>query len=218
MSELKFSCPNCQQHIEADEGYAGVQIACPACKALMIVPGSPTPPSAQPTPPAPSLASAPPPPTTSGGCPSCGAPLARGAVLCIQCGYNLATKKRIVAGRVVPPGASMAPSGDVPWYKMPYPYIVGGIILLAALYYFGRDNPPLMLAFLGIAGLYSVTVHICVIVSAFKESTGTGFLTMCIPFYALYYVYKVSDSPTLQAYYSIALVINIILRFLPTGE
>ena len=115
-------------------------------------------------------------------------------------------------------GAAMAPSGEVPWYKTAYPYIGVLVLVLAALYYGGKTDPRLMLIFVGVLALYCVGVHILVVISAFKESVGTGFLTLCLPFYAIYYVFKVSENPTLQALYSAAVIINIILRFLPLKD
>jgi hypothetical protein len=41
MSEYKFSCPHCDQHIMVGEGYAGIQINCPACQKLIVVPEAP---------------------------------------------------------------------------------------------------------------------------------------------------------------------------------
>lgn len=38
MSEFKFACPRCDQHIACDESYYGVQINCPACSAPITVP------------------------------------------------------------------------------------------------------------------------------------------------------------------------------------
>jgi hypothetical protein len=38
MSDLKFSCPSCAQHIQCDESYAGEKIPCPACATLVRVP------------------------------------------------------------------------------------------------------------------------------------------------------------------------------------
>jgi hypothetical protein len=38
MSDLKFSCPSCAQHIQIDESYAGQKIPCPSCAALVRVP------------------------------------------------------------------------------------------------------------------------------------------------------------------------------------
>ncbi len=70
----------------------------------------------------------------------------------------------------------------------------------------------MMLAFLGTAVVYVLVVHIWAIVCAFKESVGTGFLTLCIPLYALYFVYKVSENEPLKLFYGVAVLINIGLR------
>lgn len=40
MSELKFNCPRCGQHLSGDESYAGMEIVCPACGNQVIVPGA----------------------------------------------------------------------------------------------------------------------------------------------------------------------------------
>ena len=122
-----------------------------------------------------------------------------------------------MAGRVVPPGSAMAP-GEPPWYKTAPPYIGVVVLLLSGLYIGGRTYPPMMLAFVVILALYCVGVHIIVVVAAFQDGMGQGFLTLCIPLYALYYVYKVSESSTLQLLYSSAVIINVILRFLPIKD
>jgi hypothetical protein len=67
MSEFKFSCPNCDQHIAADESWSGAQIQCPKCQSQIVVPRmavaalATTPPSPA-VPAAASPAPAPPPP------------------------------------------------------------------------------------------------------------------------------------------------------------
>jgi hypothetical protein len=38
MSDLKFTCPSCAQHIRCDESYAGERIPCPNCASLVRVP------------------------------------------------------------------------------------------------------------------------------------------------------------------------------------
>ena len=226
MSEIKFACPTCQQHIEADSGYAGMQISCPACKNPMVVPGSPV--LAAAPPPAPVLSYTPAPPPVSAatrapaaaaappasGCPSCGGVLPRGAVLCTQCGYNLATGERKVAGRKAALGKPSNTHYEAPWYQTAYPYLAVVLVVLGTLYYFGRTNPPLMLAFLGVAVVYCLTAHILVVISAFRESVGTGFLTLCVPFYGLYYVFKVSESETLRILYVTAYLLNLAIRFM----
>jgi len=179
----------------------------------MIVPGQPAAAmtAAPPTPvPVPATARA---PAATAGCPSCGAALPRGAVLCTKCGYNLATKQRTVAGRPAAPGRKMSPSGDVPWYKTAYPYIGVVLATLGVLYFLGRQNETMMMAFVLVAVLFYMTVHIMVLVAAFRESVGTGFLTLCVPFYAIYFVSKVSDSQTLKILYTAALIVGLTLKF-----
>jgi hypothetical protein len=41
MSEFKFFCPQCGQHILCDTGYSGKQIKCPICQKAIVVPQSP---------------------------------------------------------------------------------------------------------------------------------------------------------------------------------
>jgi DNA-directed RNA polymerase subunit RPC12/RpoP len=41
MNTLKFSCPPCGQHLEADEEQQGTQIQCPTCHATIAVPTLP---------------------------------------------------------------------------------------------------------------------------------------------------------------------------------
>jgi hypothetical protein len=43
MSELKFSCAHCGQHIACDEEGSGGQIECPAYQGALVVPGNPRP-------------------------------------------------------------------------------------------------------------------------------------------------------------------------------
>ena len=38
MSDIRFSCPKCQRHLQGDPGYAGRQITCPSCGTPFVVP------------------------------------------------------------------------------------------------------------------------------------------------------------------------------------
>ena len=44
MAEIKFTCPQCQQHIQCDASYRGARIQCPSCQQSILV--AATPPSA----------------------------------------------------------------------------------------------------------------------------------------------------------------------------
>jgi hypothetical protein len=41
MSEFKFECPHCQQHLACDEQFSGRQIQCPGCNHLIRIPPVP---------------------------------------------------------------------------------------------------------------------------------------------------------------------------------
>lgn len=41
MSDFKFACPFCQQHLQSDERLSGRQIQCPKCHHLIRVPPVP---------------------------------------------------------------------------------------------------------------------------------------------------------------------------------
>jgi len=41
MSEFKFECPHCEQHLKCDEQFSGRQIQCPRCQHLIRVPAIP---------------------------------------------------------------------------------------------------------------------------------------------------------------------------------
>ena len=48
MSEIKFACPQCGQHISGNEHWAGYRIQCPTCATTLTVPGALPPPAAAP--------------------------------------------------------------------------------------------------------------------------------------------------------------------------
>ena len=51
MAEIKFSCPQCGQHISGNEQWSGRQIQCPVCATSLTVPGAlPRPTAAAPAP------------------------------------------------------------------------------------------------------------------------------------------------------------------------
>jgi hypothetical protein len=41
MSEFKFGCPKCGQHLQCDERLAGRQIECPGCHYVIRIPPAP---------------------------------------------------------------------------------------------------------------------------------------------------------------------------------
>jgi hypothetical protein len=228
MSDIKFACPNCQQHIQCGAGYAGLEIPCPTCQVKMTVPtpvGAPVPAMAA----APALrtaASAPPPVAAASEaavgeptCPSCGNVVAPRAIMCVKCGTNLRTGQKMMTpgGR---PGAVRplaAVRGPVPWFKNPDVY--SGIVLAILLLTYGSSwlSPLGTLAYIAFLLLVIVAAAIIVLIAAFKDSAGTGFMTLCIPFYVFYFVYFKCESKLAKSMYSLAIIGQVALKFLPKG-
>jgi DNA-directed RNA polymerase subunit RPC12/RpoP len=195
MSDIKFSCPQCQQHIQADEGYGGMEIACPACSTRMIVPRvAPAPAAVTMVPSAP----VPVPP----------APVLRTSV----------AAQAPAAGQRFQPGAAAArpqsarvqrKPGPTNWLRTPYPYIGVVMVGFAVLFFLAKGSPPMLLAYVVAFVLYAVAVQIVVTVAAFRQSALTGVLTLLISPYALYFVLRKSESPFLKALYGSAVLIGL---------
>ena len=41
MNQFKFSCPQCEQHLQCDEQFSGREIQCPGCHHLIRIPPVP---------------------------------------------------------------------------------------------------------------------------------------------------------------------------------
>ena len=84
-------------------------------------------------------------------------------------------------------------SGGKEWMAGAVPMLV-----FLALFLLARSNPSLAFIFLGLQSLFSLGVAISLLVVAFGDSAGQGFLCLCLPFYALYFVYVRQNSPLLK--------------------
>lgn len=197
MSAIKFSCPGCGQHIECDAGYAGTQVNCPACQAAMVVPGTP---ASAPAPTAATIRAA------STTCPTCHAALPAGAIICTSCGYNLRTGQRIKPQTQAPvrvPKKATGGIGTGNWIA------ISLLVVFGALFGLGFMNETMAAVFQVAAILFFLAIHIMVVIAAFQEGAGQGLMTLCIPCYALYFVYARSENPTLKMLYSLALLVRL---------
>jgi hypothetical protein len=215
MSDIKFSCPSCQQHIQCEDNYGGMQINCPSCAAPMVVPQLPPPPTpstAPPPVPSPgavsrSAASAP------TGCPECGAALGRGAVLCTSCGYNLATRQKLS------PGAAAARRGATIKTKESWlasPLLWGGLVtvVLGGLFLLAKTNPEMVVVYAGVQALFALSMHITVVVFAFREGAGAGMLTLCLWPYTIYFVFTQLENQLVKLLYMLAVLSSLAMYML----
>jgi hypothetical protein len=86
---IDFPCPNCHGVLRAQEEFVGLTTRCPRCDGACLVPDPAQPAAAADAAvtTARALGDAPWPPGAT-ACPSCGAALAAGAVLCVGCGFD----------------------------------------------------------------------------------------------------------------------------------
>ena len=117
----------------------------------------------------------------------------------MSCGFNTVTRQKTLR-----PGAgrASAPAGPVPLYKNPNLYL--GVVLgvFGLLFALTWVVPLFQLVYLLVLLLYSVVVGLAVLVAAFQEDAGTGFMTLCVPFYVIYFLRSKCQSKLLQALYS----------------
>ena len=153
MSDFKFNCLHCGQHLSGDQRYAGLQIVCPACGKKFIVPGTSAPvrlgappvplaasPVPPPPPPLPSRPLPPPPPAQK----TCG--LAIASLVCsigsffvipfgfipgIICGHM--AKKKIAATPGLQ-GRGMAKAGLIIGYAALGVCVVGSVVFFALFF------------------------------------------------------------------------------------
>jgi uncharacterized paraquat-inducible protein A len=120
MSDIEFNCPKCNQHLEAPQDLAGVDIECPACETLLSVPAQQGPLTAAQIVGAAAAEEGAEDPESSPHkpfvraddrkvqCPSCDTSLESGTVICVDCGYNFKTRRKMSAA---PDEATVARSG-----------------------------------------------------------------------------------------------------------
>jgi len=165
------------------------------------------------------VASAPTVEQQSSQCPSCKRPMPPEAIVCVGCGYNRRLGQH-VSPAVMPGTAAAAPAagrqatgggiGVPAVLTQPWVVFVGPVLLFFTLALVGRENAGALIAYLVLSGVFVLGVGVWVLVMAFCDSIGTGVLTLCVPFYALYFVFGKNDNPYLKAACGAALMNSVI--------
>ena len=99
---IVVQCGTCKKQFQAGDHLAGKQVKCPGCQTVLLIPGGQSAPAADPHP-MDALLSDEIPLRHKGAagpaeikCPGCGTPVREDAVLCVDCGYNFRTGRKIV--------------------------------------------------------------------------------------------------------------------------
>jgi hypothetical protein len=145
-------------------------------------------------------------------CANCGGAMTPGAVICLNCGFNTQTGHKLDVS-VSKPKRDDGGATDFLGTNGPLFAGLGAVVIYAALAFVtnGISDPQSAVAtYYAFHMPFATAAWIFVLVLAFKESVGTGFLTLCVPCYILYFVYGVTDSRWAKFLYSASLVGNVI--------
>ncbi len=101
MPDITFSCPKCDQELEAPPDFIGEAVECPGCGAEIVVPNQKGPAKSGPNEPhddddeldedEEDLSEKP----DDDVCPECGAEMEPDSVLCLSCGYHTRLKRKM---------------------------------------------------------------------------------------------------------------------------
>ena len=127
-------------------------------------------------------------------CPGCRAPLAREAVVCVSCGYNMQTASQLKVKTKKPKRDSSAAPEALGMLLSPLAVTIAALGFFGILFAVALGNEGAAMGYLALQGLFALAFGVTVLVFAFMEGIGQGLLTLCVPFYIIYYVYGVCEN------------------------
>lgn len=157
-------------------------------------------------------------------CPSCGSAVQAGSVMCMNCGHNLqsgqAVSTKVGKVKKVKGESGGGGQGMVKLIKNPLVVSVALFVILMMMILIVMatpENKELAVVFALVSYGIGLVINVCVLVVAFREGIGTGFLTLCLPFYILYFVYGVNESSWVKGLFTANLLAQILSFALITG-
>lgn len=150
----------------------------------------------------------------SATCPGCGGPLDPGAVICTRCGYDVHKGKQLKVRKVKAKGKGGGRPRSAAFVLSPGGVGLILLLLFGLLYWLAWHDDLGALVYAAIAGTFGFVVVIMVLVFAFRESIGQGFLTLCVPCYVLYFVYGICDNAWIKVLFAVYLITNAALQVL----
>ena len=99
-----------------------------------------------------------------------------------------------------------------PWFAFVLPAAILGLLFAS-----GYKNPDHIKLFLMAQFVFSVVVGLLILIEAFRDGLGTALLTLCLPFYVLYYVLSVNENAHIKALFAVSLLSNLAVLLLIPG-
>ena len=158
-------------------------------------------------------------------CPSCGQVIPGGGIICVGCGFNIKTGKRVAMASVALPKAKAAKPGGKKGGAgasgiLGQPWVFGAGPALFFLIFFGvsKASPSLVGAYWIACLVFGFGVGIWALVKAFGDSALRGILCLCLTPYSLYYVFGVNDDSRLKYAYGASLFSAVLYVVLVGGQ
>lgn len=156
-----------------------------------------------------------PPPVQGTSCPSCGRTLEVGAVLCTNCGYQTTTGRHLEAKTIkAKHETSREIGGLVGLLRSPPGVALVALIFFGIFFVLARSDESIAAGYLLVQGFFGLAVGVTVLVLAFREGIGTGLLTLCLPFYSLYFVFAVCDNQHVKLLFPLSILASVAGYFL----
>ena len=87
-------------------------------------------------------------------------------------------------------------------------------IFFGIFYVIALMSEEVAIGFVLVQSLFSLAVGVLVLVFAFRESIATGFLTLCVPCYSLYFVFAVCENQFVKWLFLLSILTSIAGLFL----
>lgn len=147
---------------------------------------------------------------SSFACPSCGSPMQAGSIICVNCGYNVQTGQALTVKVKKAPKERAELSGAAAMLLSPAVIGLAVLAIIGGLYAMTWGDPDQVIIPYALSSIFSLGVSITVLVFAFRESVGTGFLTLCVPCYILYFVFAVCDNGLVKGLFGVSIILAVI--------
>lgn len=150
-------------------------------------------------------------------CPTCGNALQVDSVICMNCGHNLRGGQK-VSTKVDKPKKVRGEGGGggviLDLIKNPLVVSAAYVITMPLVFMTLKAFPDNYVAggiFILVYLLMSLSIFVGILFEAFRESVFTGFLTLFLPFYILYFVYGVSESAWVKCLFTANILVQIMV-------
>ena len=162
-------------------------------------------------------------------CPGCGGAMASSAVLCVGCGFNRKTGRRIAmsaaGGATAPPterlpiprGATRGDAGTAAasgFAAQPWFFGLVSTLFFVGLYVLASRSLAMASVYQGMQMLFSLVIGLWVLVVAFQEGAAHGILCLLCGPYALYYGFVRQENRHLKFGLGASIVAAVLAAFL----